>query len=108
MDVGNKDKELPPSTYINRVIQPGDKVQINACGRSDSASGTTGELDVVDPVVGDKVIRHLYWDCPWGSKKNTWTISESNSKWIVESTGANLDSGALGTITVEFFDKPGL
>ena len=108
MDVGNKDKELPPSTYINRVIQPGDKVQINACGRSDSASGTTGELDVVDPVVGDKVIRHLYWDCPWGSKDNQWIISQSNSKWQVYSSGANYYGGALGNITVDVVNKPGM
>ena len=105
---GNKDKELSPSTYNNYVIHAGEQLQLNACGRENSPSGTTGDFDVVDVVAGGKKIRHFYWDCPWGSKQNTWTISESNSKWIVESTGANLDSGALGTITVEFFDKPGL
>ena len=108
MDAGDKDTDISPSTYENQVIHPGESLQLNSCGNKDHPTGTTGELDIVDVTANDEVIRHFFWDCPWGSKKNTWTISESNSKWIVESTRANLDSGALGTITVEFFDKPGL
>ena len=105
-DLGNKDKEISPSTYENYIIHPGEKLQINACGRENSPSGTTGEFDVVDPLEGDKVIRHFYWDCPWGSSVNTWTIGQSNPKWIVESGGVNLLGGALGTITVEIYKKP--
>ena len=107
-DTGNKDKEISVSTYQNSVIHPGEQLRLNACGRSDSPSGTTGDFDVVDVVAGGKKIRHFYWDCPWGSPTNTWTISESNSKWMVESSGANLVNGALGTITVEFLNKPGM
>ena len=107
MHTDNKDKELPVSDFEGKVIHPGESLQLNACGRSDASSGTTGDFDLVDPASGDKVIRHFYWDCPWGSKTNTWTVKGSNSKFIVESTGANLDSGALGTITVEVLNKPG-
>ncbi|KAI0714064.1 pleurotolysin A [Cerioporus squamosus] len=102
---GDKDKEISQSTYENYIINPGEQLQINACGRENSPSGTTGDFDVVDPSASDKTIRHFYWDCPWGSKRNTWTISESNSNWMVESNGANLDSGALGTIRNEFLNR---
>ncbi|KAH8832149.1 pleurotolysin A [Flagelloscypha sp. PMI_526] len=102
---GNKDKEVPVSDYEGKVIGPDEKLQINACGRSDAAEGTTGDFDLVDPNNGDQAIRHFYWDCPWGSKTNTWTVSGSNSKWMVEYQGQNLDSGALGTITVDVLSK---
>ena len=46
------------------------------------------------------VIRKFYWDCPWGSKRNAWDVTGSNESWIVSDNGANLDSGALGNITV--------
>ncbi|TFK88492.1 pleurotolysin A [Polyporus arcularius HHB13444] len=101
----DKDKEVDPSTVNNSVIEPGDTLQINACGRHTSPSGTTGDLDLVDTTAGDKKIRHFYWDCPWASSKNTWTVSGSNEGWMVESDGANLEDGALGTITVEFLNK---
>ncbi|KAH8832152.1 pleurotolysin A [Flagelloscypha sp. PMI_526] len=102
---GNKDKEVPASDYEGHVIGPDEKLQINACGRSDAAEGTTGDFDLVDPNNGDQAVRHFYWDCPWGSKRNTWTVSGSNSKWMIEYQGQNLDSGALGTITVDVMGK---
>ncbi|KIJ46808.1 hypothetical protein M422DRAFT_164791 [Sphaerobolus stellatus SS14] len=102
---GDKDKEVPASNYEGKVIGPDEKLQINACGRSDAAEGTTGDFDLVDPSNGDKTIRHFYWDCPWGKKTNTWTVSGSNSKWMVEYQGQNLDSGALGTISVDTMAK---
>ncbi|KAK7029597.1 Ostreolysin A6 [Paramarasmius palmivorus] len=97
---GDKDKEVSKDVYEGHIIGPDQKLQLNACGRADSPSGTTGDFDLCDADEGDRVIRHFYWDCPWGSKRNTWTVSGSNSKWMVEHQGANLDSGALGTITV--------
>ncbi|KAI0714080.1 pleurotolysin A [Cerioporus squamosus] len=98
-------ERLPTSTYEGYVIHPGEELQMNACGRESSPSGTTGDFDVVDVPAGDKVIRHFYWDCPWGSSTNTWTISGSNSNWMVESKGANLSGGALGTIYTEGINK---
>lgn len=102
---GDKDTEVSASKYEGTVIKPDEKLQINACGRSDAAEGTTGTFDLVDPADGDKQVRHFYWDCPWGSKTNTWTVSGSNTKWMIEYSGQNLDSGALGTITVDTLKK---
>ncbi|TFK78473.1 pleurotolysin A [Polyporus arcularius HHB13444] len=101
----DKDKEIDPSTINNSVIEAGDSLQINACGLDTSPSGTTGDFDLVDTSAGDKKIRHVYWDCPWGSSTNTWTISGSNSNWVVESHGANLEDGPLGSIVCEFLNK---
>ncbi|KAF9497705.1 erylysin A [Pleurotus eryngii] len=97
---GDKDTEVPASKYEGMVIAPDDQVQINACGREDAAEGTTGTFDLVDPNDSDKQVRHFAWDCPWGTKANSWVVGGSNSKWMIEYTGQNLDSGALGTITV--------
>ncbi|KAF9458124.1 pleurotolysin A [Collybia nuda] len=102
---GDKDNEVKASDYEGKVIEADEKIQINACGWSDAAEGTTGTFDLVDSSDGDKQIRHFYWDCPWGSKTNTWTVSGSNSKWMVEYSGQNLNSGALGTITVDALKK---
>ncbi|KAK7029593.1 Aegerolysin Aa-Pri1 [Paramarasmius palmivorus] len=102
---GNKDQELSTSQFNNKVIGPDEKVQINSCGRSDAASGTEGSFDLVDPDDGDRTIRHFYWDCPWGSKSNTWTVSGSNSKWMVEHQGANYYGGGIGTVTVDALKK---
>ncbi|KAJ3506277.1 hypothetical protein NLJ89_g6956 [Agrocybe chaxingu] len=102
---GDKDTEVSASNYNGKIVGPDDKLQINACGRAHAAEGTTGTFDLVDPSNGDKLIRHFYWDCPWGSKQNTWTVSGSNSKWMIEHQGANLDSGALGTISVDVLGR---
>ncbi|KAF8919893.1 pleurotolysin A [Mucidula mucida] len=85
---GDKDHEVSASDYEGKVVGPDEKLQLNACGSE-----------------GDKAIRHFYWDCPWGSKTNTWTVSGSNTKWMIEYSGQNLDSGALGTITVDALRK---
>nr|O42717.1 RecName: Full=Aegerolysin Aa-Pri1; Flags: Precursor [Cyclocybe aegerita]AAC02265.1 Aa-Pri1 [Cyclocybe aegerita] len=102
---GNKDKEVYPSDYNGKTVGPDEKIQINSCGRENASSGTEGSFDIVDPNDGNKTIRHFYWECPWGSKRNTWTPSGSNTKWMVEWSGQNLDSGALGTITVDVLRK---
>ncbi|KAH8802405.1 aegerolysin type hemolysin [Flagelloscypha sp. PMI_526] len=50
---GDKDHELPAAKYEGHVISPDEKLQINACGRSDAEEGTTGDFDLVDPNNGD-------------------------------------------------------
>ncbi|KAI0267249.1 Aegerolysin-domain-containing protein [Russula aff. rugulosa BPL654] len=82
---GDKDAEIPTSDIENHKINPGDEFEINSCGRSDAASGTECDFDIYEDG-GPKV--------------------QDNSKWIVESEGANLDSGALGNIKVELYKKP--
>jgi len=94
----NKDAEIPIGDIENKTIEPHKKFRISSCGREGAPSGTEGEFDIYD---GDDKVRHFYWNCPWGSKTNTWSITDRNSKWVVDSAGGNLDSGALGTITVE-------
>lgn len=108
-DAGDKDTEISPSTYEDQVIHPGERLQINSCGEKDHPTGTTGELDIVDVTANDEVIRHFFWDCPWGSKKRTWTVSNptNSEKWTVESIGAGPVGGALGTIMIDFLNKPG-
>jgi len=95
----NKDEEIPTSEIEDRIILPSKTYQINSCGRENASSGTEGSFDLVDH--SGQIIRSFYWDCPWGSKRNTWRVTNPDQNWLVDSSGANLDSGALGTITVQ-------
>ncbi|KAF8687636.1 hypothetical protein AX14_003645, partial [Amanita brunnescens Koide BX004] len=70
---GNKDKEIPVSDIENTEIPPGGEFRINSCGRENASSGTEGEFDIYE--VDSNKVRHFYWDCPWGSSTNTWTIT---------------------------------
>ncbi|ESK97259.1 aegerolysin family protein, partial [Moniliophthora roreri MCA 2997] len=79
----DKNKEFD----ADKIIGPDEKLQINSCGRLDSASGAEGSFDFVDDNDHDKMSRHCYWPCPWGSKTNTRTVSGSNTKWMVEHHG---------------------
>lgn len=96
---GNKDNEYPASDLENKVIERGRSFSINACGRSDASSGTEGSIEIYD---GEKLVGTYSWDCPWGSKTNTstWTPGCAANGYITEQSGANLNSGALGTVTI--------
>lgn len=103
---GDKDTEVDALDYEGKVLNAGEKLQFNACGRSDSPTGTDGKFDLVDPKDGDKLIRQFYWSCPHGNSGNKWESSGANSNWIVESTGQNLGwKVPLGTITVDALSK---
>uniref|UniRef100_UPI00188CE034 aegerolysin family protein n=1 Tax=Vibrio anguillarum TaxID=55601 RepID=UPI00188CE034 len=85
------------------IIERGTSLSINACGRSDASSGTEGSFELYD---GPTHVGTYSWDCPWGSKTNTstWTPSGPQpplNKYITSQTGANLDSGALGTVIIQ-------
>ncbi|CAM2987522.1 aegerolysin family protein [Vibrio neptunius] len=100
---GSKDNEYEPSEIEGQVIERGTSFSINACGRSDSASGTEGSFELYD---GSTHVGTYSWDCPWGSKTNdsSWTLSGPQpplNKYITSQTGANLDSGALGTVIIQ-------
>jgi hypothetical protein len=96
----NPEKDCEISTdEINRIqILSGNVAVIASCGRSDAASGTEGTFDIYD---GATEVGNFYWDCPWGSKRNhmIWTPSLSEN-YVTQVTGGNLDTGALGTITM--------
>jgi hypothetical protein len=94
----NKDHEISPAQVDSLVIAQGDTKEIAACGRSDAASGTEGTVDLYQ---GGTKVCQLYWNCPWGSKTNTFTVRDTNPSWIVSATGANTDGGALGTVEVK-------
>ncbi|KAF8726099.1 hypothetical protein AX14_008081 [Amanita brunnescens Koide BX004] len=100
---GDKNIEVSVHAIENTRILPGQEFRISSCGRENATSGTEGEFDIFED--GSDKIRHFYWDCPWGKKGNTWRVSESNRKWVVDTWGANIDSGALGNITVDLFKK---
>ncbi|CAJ0552499.1 Ff.00g005770.m01.CDS01 [Fusarium sp. VM40] len=94
----NKDDEISTDEIKKIVIATNKSAGIASCGRSDASSGTEGSLDLYD---GDVKICHIYWSCPWGSKTNTFTVNDVDDNYIVQQTGANLDSGALGNVTVK-------
>ncbi|ENM5913050.1 aegerolysin family protein [Vibrio mimicus] len=100
---GSKDNEYEPSAIEGKVIERGSSFSINACGRSDAASGTEGSFELYD---GSTQVGTYSWDCPWGSKSNASTWSPAGpqpplNKYITSQTGANLDSGALGTVIIQ-------
>ncbi len=92
--------------YNNRIISPGDTFVLKACGKWGSNTGTTGEFSLVDPAKADKQIRHFYFDSPYNSSMNTWTISGTNDEWMIEHEGANPGPGALGAIFVKIMNRP--
>ncbi len=96
----DKDHEIKSKDIEGKIITdktPHNQRIISACGRSDSASGTEGSflLNYQDETIGK-----LYWDCPWGSKTNTCTWEKHSDNFMVELTGINTDSGALGNIQI--------
>ncbi|KAF4980652.1 hypothetical protein FZEAL_3401 [Fusarium zealandicum] len=94
----NKDKEISADDVKKASISSGNSFTVASCGRSDASSGTEGSFELWD---GEAKICKIYWSCPWGSKTNTFTVSEVDQDYIVQNTGANLDSGALGNVTVK-------
>ena len=97
---GSKDNEIDPSKIDNTIINKEDSYHISACGRSDAAAGTEGSFDLYHD---NTHIGTYYWCCPWGSKTNTSTWTSSSDNYIVQNTGGNLDSGALGNVTLKIF-----
>ena len=100
---GNKDNEIKPSDIEGVKIAKKGSYTIYACGRSDSASGTEGSFDLYD---GDTKVGTYSWDCPWGSKDNTstWTpygAAAPNNPYVTQQSGANLNSGALGNVSLQ-------
>ena len=70
--IDNKDAEIPIGDIENRKIDAHKEFKINSCGREGSPTGTEGEFDIYD---GSDKVRHFYWNCPWGSKTNAWSIT---------------------------------
>lgn len=100
---GSKDNEYQPSDIEGKVVAAGMSFAINACGREDASSGTEGSFDLYD---GTTFVGTYTWDCPWGSKSNSSTWSAAGpqpplNSYVTQQSGANLDSGALGTVVIQ-------
>lgn len=98
----NKDKELSIDDVNKTVIPAGGEHRVSACGRSDAASGTTGSFDLYDD--NTKII-HIKWNCPWGSKYNSFEAEDRSKNYYVNVGSWNQDSGAIGTVDVEVTRK---
>ncbi len=96
----NKDKEL--EVYeINAITLEDGKLNnnvISACGRSDAGSGTEGYFWIYR---GEEAVCQVYWDCPWGSKINAWSVSKyDDDKYNPSISGGSKNGGAIGTLTL--------
>lgn len=95
---GNKDYEIGPNEINQIVVAAGSDVDINACGREGSASGTEGEFELYE---GSTQIGIFYWNCPWGSKSNELRWTPTNDNYVTQISDGNLDSGAIGRVTLK-------
>lgn len=113
-ELDDKDKEIDAKKINGKVIDydTADKDRIiSVCGRSDAASGTEGSFELYryDPSTKKATVKLavITWDCPWGSKKNTFDASSENKNYMVSHSHPNTDSSALGNITIKIreFDE---
>jgi hypothetical protein len=53
----------------------------------------------------DAKICTIYWDCPWGSKTNSFVSRDVNKAYVVGVGPWNSYGGAIGNVTVEVIRK---
>ncbi|CAK37181.1 hypothetical protein CBS63078_6667 [Aspergillus niger] len=94
----NKSAEIPVSDINALRAAPGGSFNVFACGRAHSPSGTEGSFDVYN---GDVRVAYIYWDCPWGSKRNQFRVDRIADDYWVETGYWNQSGGAIGSVTVE-------
>ncbi|MGB7710095.1 MAG: aegerolysin family protein [Microcoleus sp.] len=101
----NKDNELSPERVNGTVIAKKTTAfnVVNACGRSDSPSGTQGSFDIYD---GAQLVATLLWDCPWGSKTNSWSVTNQHENYVLQGHGGSQYGGAIGTLDYEIIYAP--
>ena len=99
--LGDKNNEIYAEEIDKMIVsndQPIAEATICSCGRSDAAMGTDGEFTMYDDSIN---IGTVYWSCPWGSKTNSLFFSPASDEYIVQITGGNFDSGALGNVKIK-------
>ncbi|PPR08275.1 hypothetical protein CVT24_001116 [Panaeolus cyanescens] len=96
---GSASHEVQPATYVNRQIPPKETLDISSCGRSDSATGTEGNVTIVDAESGTEVA-NIYWDCPWSGSNKFYKTRENTEDYIV-SLGSFETSGPLKKVTID-------
>ncbi|KAK3490268.1 Aegerolysin-domain-containing protein [Neurospora hispaniola] len=79
----------------------GGSMVVASSGRAWTPTGTEGHFDIYHD---DTKVCHVYWDCPWSRRSNSFEVSEVDDNYVVEATGASLNKGPLGSITIEVVD----
>ncbi|GCB25344.1 Asp-hemolysin [Aspergillus awamori] len=98
---GDMDHEISDTDVDAKTAAPGGSVDISACGREGSPTGTTGGFDVCD---GSTKIARVHWDCPWGSPDNDFAVGDINKNYWVQ-VGYWGKTGAIGWVNVEVGKK---
>ena len=88
--IGDKSKDRALKEIEGATILPGKSYQINSCGSFGTPSGTTGSFELAVSDHLDTLIRRFHWDCPWGSKTNTWKIVGMESVTLALFGGSRL------------------
>jgi hypothetical protein len=95
----DKDEEIPAAEIEGKTVDKNRQYLISTCGRSHAASGTEGRFNLYD---GARLVAKIYWDCPWASKTNKFILEpQGGEDYMLESSGASLDAGALGNISIK-------
>ncbi|KAF9057278.1 aegerolysin type hemolysin [Panaeolus papilionaceus] len=98
---GNKDNEVQPGAFINKEIPPKGSLDIYSCGRSDSPSGTEGNVTIADSTdSGNVEVVNVYWDCPYSGQNKFHKTRENNEDYIVALSSFST-SGPLKDISVD-------
>lgn len=96
-----KDKEVLPARISGMEILDGFSYTIYACGRSDSASGTEGTVEILDEFEPEPVCK-IHWDSPFGNSPNVLDVADRNErvKYHISVSDHNQScNGALGNVT---------
>lgn len=103
-EYNNKENKISSEDIKNKIINSSTSESeriISTCGLEHSASGTEGEFCIYYKNNNHKdKIGKIYWDCPWGSKTNQCVWEKHSEHFMVEVTGFNTDSGALGNVRI--------
>ena len=95
----NKAIEIKPTDLEKRIIDRNGEINIAACGRSDTSSGTEGSFDIFEQ---ERKVFNLYFDSPWSAfSSNDCKIRDHDHKWLVKRTIHNDGEGALGNVFIE-------
>lgn len=97
-----KDKEVPAARISGMEILDGFSYTIYTCGRSDSPSGTEGNVVILDEFETEPVCK-IHWDSPFGNSANLLDIANRNErvKYYTSVSEHNQScNGALGSVTI--------
>ncbi|KYK58703.1 Aegerolysin [Drechmeria coniospora] len=100
----DKDNEISATGVNSIVVAPGTIEMVKSCGRSDASSGTEGRFDLYDS--NDKKICQVSWDCPWGSKSNSFDVHvDDSATYHVMNSSYIARSGAIGAVHIVIRDS---